>query len=315
MDIYFDSEFDAIRAAKGHVQCLISLGMVAAENGEILDSFYSLIRPRHFRRLSWMVKKMTGLSEEAIRQAPSFAEVMNDAEAFIQRHLKQDGKLYSFGPDDRRTIAKHSEYEQRDHSLLFEQAIDLQRHLSSRILWQNQVISPTLSLEDLKNVYGIVGAVEHNAWSDAVDLMRIHEASRHQEYSRECAQVIYERKQARILAGRQRSYENMIRVLHKRYDGYDDTQKQLLFYPDVIVKLSELAEREDALRIQFYPNECLINDLSLNYDQIRAFMKWNMHAEPNVLLTFHYAHECIEVQISLNYRNAIVLADIWNLIP
>ena len=237
MEYYIDGEFDAVYGYKTHAQCLVSIGIVAYKNGKRKGSYYSLIRPKRFRRLTHVVQKITHLKNEEIRQARGFAVVMEEADQFISAHADQECRIYSFGPDDARTLRKHADYEKVPLPDNFTSIIDLQRELSQKIVWEGKIISPTLSLDDLKFVYGMKGAVIHNALNDAVDLMRIHEASRTKRPHPSRVKALWDQKEQHRREVKQRNYEKMLKVLHERYGKYAGLQRTIIFYPDVIRQL------------------------------------------------------------------------------
>lgn len=316
MELYYDAEFDAVRKDGRWRQCLISIGIIAAENGEVKDSFYSLIKPRQFQRLTRVVRKMTQLNNEDILRAASFAQVMARVESFLARYMKDDSStLYSFGPDDKRTIVEHAQHENTAYPKMFDQSVDLQRRLSRSIMWQGKMVSPALSLDDLKRIYAIAGAVGHNALSDALDLMRIHEASRHGMVNRQEIAQIYAYKQQRLLEGKKRQYEHMLNLLHQRYDAYDKLTKQIVFYPDVIEALKLLFKRGESGGVAFEQRGIMVQGKVLFYDQINVTFQWHMkQKEPYV--SFHYDTPKGNwvSSIVLSGRNATVLQDVWRMI-
>ena len=314
MEFYYDAEFDALRKSGGWTQCLISIGIIASENGVVRDSFYSLIQPKNFRRLTRVVKEMTHLNDEDILLAPSFAYIMAQAEVFFLRYMDDTSALYCFGPDDKRTIAGHAQYENVLYPTIFDQSVDLQKSVSRKITWQDRMVSPALSLDDLKCVYGIAGEVEHNARNDALDLMRIHEASRYGTPIKQKVKEIYEYKQQRLLEGRKRQYEQRMKMLHQRYDPYDGMEKKIVFYPDVIDKLKSLSKRGDTGGVFFEQNGIMVKGMLSFYDQIVVTLQWHMKDKPYI--SFHYyTHSCNWIeQIPLTNRNGEVFHAIWRMI-
>ena len=304
MDIYYDAEFDAVRSQRGCTQCLISLGMIAAENGKVIDRFYSLIHPKKFRKLSGIVRKMTHLNSDEIRYAPSFHEVMIQAEDFLNRYLTTEtDHLYSFGPDDHRTMIGHAHFEQVTLSSKWDQTIDLQRELSREVIWKQAMISSTLSLDDCKYVFGMDEAVMHNALDDAMDLMRIHEASRKGNIKEVRVKDLYERKQKRLAEVKQRRYERMIQHLHMRYDVYDGVEQALIFYPDVIENLMRLSKQESLDDTFFTIKGILFHQELIAYEDIAVTMKWHMCEIPSVCMHFQSGERCWSETVVLNDHN------------
>ena len=46
IQVYIDAEFDAVRYQKRFEQAVISFGAVACRQKQMLDTFYTLVRPR-----------------------------------------------------------------------------------------------------------------------------------------------------------------------------------------------------------------------------------------------------------------------------
>lgn len=193
--IYIDAEFDAVRINGRHCQMVVSLGAVLKKE-EHEETFYSLVCPKNFKRLTSVVRKMTHLKDRDIREAESFPVVLKSFMQWLQPYVQDSCNVYSFGPDDRRTLLQECERHRVD-STLFQEIIDLQKKISATVIFQNALVSPTLSLDDLKTAYDIEGAVEHNALTDAHDLMRIHQASLKRRPNPEAVRGIVERKLAK----------------------------------------------------------------------------------------------------------------------
>lgn len=108
--VYIDNEFDAVRIEGKYMQQVIAIGAwLCDDQYRRIDSFYSLIRPAGFYRLSPHVRRMTHLHDEEIRRASLFPSV---ADRFVQwlSHHAHGGQvaLYSFGPDDGRTLCSNA---------------------------------------------------------------------------------------------------------------------------------------------------------------------------------------------------------------
>ena len=180
LHVYIDNEFDAVRMHGKYLQQVIAIGAVLCdEQYRFMDTFYALIRPAGFQRLSHHVRKITHLRDEDIRKAEKFPAVIDHLIAWLQDYDDTfQWVMYSFGPDDRRTLCANAAFYHHDSERLFAQIIDLQTLLSSRIKWKGTIFQKTHSLESLKQIYQIHGDVNHNALSDARDLYLIHQAYR-----------------------------------------------------------------------------------------------------------------------------------------
>lgn len=182
--VYIDNEFDAVRMQGRYLQQVIAIGACLCDDAFVhIDSFYSLVCPAGFRRLSPHVRRMTHLKDTEIQKASKFPQVADRFIAWLQHYAGEEAIcLYSFGPDDARTLCANAAFYHHGSEQLFAGIVDLQTLLSSRVRWRGEVFHKTHSLESLKQIYRIKGEVNHNALSDAIDLYHIHEA-----YRMECA--------------------------------------------------------------------------------------------------------------------------------
>lgn len=178
--VYLDNEFDAVRMDGRFRQQVIAIGAWLCDSEfRRAASFYSCVRPAGFRQLSYHVRRLTRLRDADIRQAPPFPQVIDRFLAWLLQYAPlPQVTIYSFGPDDSRTLCANAAFYHHPSEALFARIEDLQRLLSARVRWQRQIVSKTLSLETLKAIYRIQGEVEHNALNDALDLYHIHAAYR-----------------------------------------------------------------------------------------------------------------------------------------
>lgn len=312
MEFYIDGEFDAVYHHGEHIQCLISIGIVAAKNGKLQDTYYSLIRPRYFCRLNRVVQKMTQLRSEDIHQARAFAKVMNEAAQFIlTRASGEDITVYSFGPDDSRTLNAHAKHEAVKLPDVFTEIVNIQRTLSQTVTWNETMLSPTLSLDDLKFVYGIQGEVIHNALNDAVDLMLIHEAARQGKVCLAKVKALWKQKEQHKQAVRRRNQEKMMKVLNERYGKYVGQVRRMVFYPDVIEQL--MAMKDSFAEITIGEKGIDWQDRHYPYSSLLAKMRWENADALQVSLCFHLDAEKKIVICPLTYRNAARFESIWRM--
>lgn len=306
--MYIDAEFDAVRIKGRHQQMVVSLGAVVRDEEGQEQVFYALIHPLGFRRLTPVVRKMTHLKDEQIRNAKSFPEVLAQFQAWVQYWMdKMPLRLYSFGPDDRRTLMQNC----RLHGLqedLFASILDLQKELSATVRFQGQVVSATLSLDDLKSVYGIQGAVDHNALSDARDLMYIHEAAQRHGPSVEEITNIVNRKVAKQLEVRRKQQERLTRIMRERFAPYTKKAIPLILHPEIITLLNNWEDCDQGFHIHANKNEVKIDGSVYPTSQLQVTMQLMMEETiPYVRLVFQYEEECGERNYPLHYRNAGVV--------
>ena len=74
--VYIDNEFDAVRMQGRYLQQVIAIGACLCDDAFVhIDSFYSLVCPAGFRRLSPHVRRMTHLKDTEIQKASKFPQV------------------------------------------------------------------------------------------------------------------------------------------------------------------------------------------------------------------------------------------------
>jgi DNA polymerase-3 subunit alpha (Gram-positive type) len=61
---------------------IIEIGAVKLENGQIIDTFYSLVKPN--TEISRIAKKVTGITEDMLKDAPTITEIWPKFKKFIQ---------------------------------------------------------------------------------------------------------------------------------------------------------------------------------------------------------------------------------------
>ena len=81
--IYIDAEFDAVKINGKYCQMVVSLGAVLKKDAQEA-TFYSLVCPKNFRRLTSVVRKMTHLKDSDIRNANSFPDVLKQFMQWLQ---------------------------------------------------------------------------------------------------------------------------------------------------------------------------------------------------------------------------------------
>lgn len=309
MNIYIDAEFDAVYHENHYIQCVISVGLIAVENDTVIDTFYSLVRPYRFRKLTPVVKRMTKLTNDDINKAACFQEVMDKVHAFVQSYQKQDD-IYSFGPDDIRTIKNQAVYEHYENNAEFQNVVDLQKVISRDIKHNDEILSPTLSLEDLKYLYGIDNKVEHNALSDAFDLFCIHKAYQDKALRRDRVSLLSIRKKQKQQEAKARSQMRMQKHLLERCHSYEHQQKTVALNSDINHLIQCLCKR-GFLAI---PEDTLKTANSNTQGQGFFTMQWLMQPQPAVNIILKLPNHSRQQLCPLTYTNVGIFERIWKLI-
>lgn len=317
LHIYLDAEFDAVRIKGKFQQAIISIGAVMLDDdGKELDRFYSLVRPMNFVRLTTVVYRMTHLNTYQIAHAKTLPEVMERFMRWIYRYEKDIDciKFYSFGPDDRRTLIQNCHYYEL-HMDFFKDMKDLQKEISPAVKFQGQLISSTLSLDDLKSAYDIQGAVDHNALSDAMDLMEVHHAyclAKPQNMTQITAIVNRKIKKQQEVALKQRL--RLAKVMKERFKDYP-ARIRLQFKEDVLEEFRNLRERDDNFHIRFKSDRMIIDEEAYYYNELKVVMVLILDDEvPSFGFEIHYHGTDFMKQFLLTYRNATILEHIMKLL-
>lgn len=311
--LYVDSEFDAVRYAGKHYQCVISLGAVLCDfQGNQVTSFYETIRPRYFKSLTRVVSQITKLTGQEIRSSKSLAEVLEHFERWLCQYQKQQPVLsFSFGPDDKRTLNKHCELEKVDMPLVLQYMQDLQRPLSQSVVYHGNVVSPTLSLDALKKVYGILGKVEHNARSDALDLMELHHCyqARQPVLEEEVLKLVKKREE-KAHAARMKQQQKLYQIMKERF-AFCSGKVEIRFYPEVLQAFATWQSYDEQLPLRFRKKGVYYEGKMVAYDHLHMCMYMEWEGElPSVILSLSDGTTKGHVRLLVNYRNATLIETI-----
>ena len=132
VSIYIDAEFDAVKENNKFHQMMISFGAIFERDGEI-KTFYSEVKPKGFKALTNVVRRITKLKNEDIRKAPSFPEAMQKFLDWIELKENEVCRLYSLGPDDQRTILQECERYGFSDNLFKDKQINLDTSKTSEL--------------------------------------------------------------------------------------------------------------------------------------------------------------------------------------
>lgn len=313
--VYIDAEFDAVKFNGRYHQMVISLGAVCCDkNGTVFDKFYDTVRPKYYQRTSKVVLKMTGLEEELIRSSRSLQEVLNDFYAWrnaIDKEVEHF-QYYSFGPDDKRTLLQHCKIEHIEMDSTFTTVHDLQKPLSASVRYKDVLVSPTLSLDHLKLVYGIQGEVEHNALTDAIDLMHVHRAYlQHKPCREEQIDAIVKQKEETLLKSKIKQQKRLERIMKRRFSFVKDRIK-IRFLPEVLDQFRSWEAHDTYFSLHFKKDSVVYEKDVYAYDQLTMYMQLHVDVEvPYVTLEFTYEQISYEKRFLLSYRNASGIENIF----
>ena len=178
---FLDLEFNLsdANASTGRygMECVSIGACFLDENNNILEEFYSLIKPRRNAKLGYYYAKLTHLNQEEIYKADNFIKVMNK---FSNTYFKYDDvKIYTWGSEDSRMLFRdiHNNSYVGKIKGEFKKIIDLQEIVSNSIRYEDKVIKKQWSLKDMQILYNNPEYIDHhNALTDAIMLKDIYVA-------------------------------------------------------------------------------------------------------------------------------------------
>ena len=204
-------------------------------------------------------------------------------------HSLQDDDVvfYSCGPDDRRTLIRNCEIHKISNHY-FNRIEDLQKVISATIKFQDKIISPALSLDDMKSVYGVDGIVEHNALTDAIDLMHIHNNFlNHVPQKEDKIAEIVNRKEQKIIESRKKQMERLRKFIKAQFEPYPNDYIFIPLLPEIIKEFQQWETREKSAYIHWRDQDYLHDDGIYPYSKLRLWMKLGLDDEiPSVYLRF-----------------------------
>ena len=170
---FLDAEYLSARYKKSSIEDVISVGVIITnpEHKE-LDRFYSTVQLRPGHKLPPLITELTGLTNEELEFAPTYEEVMTELINRIKAY--QVGKICVWGGDknsfqrdfESRVLEKPLKRSVAKFISTFE---NIQKEVSLDITGG---LDANLSLADMKTICGLGGHVEHNALSDAEDMLK-----------------------------------------------------------------------------------------------------------------------------------------------
>jgi inhibitor of KinA sporulation pathway (predicted exonuclease) len=199
---FYDSEFNACDYNDGKIQEVIAIGMVIVDKSwNYVDEFYSLVRLKKAKEITARCKKITGLTNEEVMNAPAFFKVCNDVSDFIAKY--KIGTIYALGKDDQKQFKETAELYRQTPAMkkIGEKLVnirnDLKRLVGLRV--------GELGLQALKRICGLSGPVAHNALQDAKDLAEVYHVLSTVGYSESEYKALLKERSDRALYDRARN--------------------------------------------------------------------------------------------------------------
>ncbi len=308
LEIYLDLEFDSISQVNGYVQGVIAFGACCRYQGEI-KTFYSLVRPKGFKKLSKKVKEITHLENEAIKKAPGFQAVSLKFFNWLDS-LKQDYVLYSFGPDDRRTLLEDCQLHQVVDDI-YDGIENIQGLLTDSIIYKEKKLEDNLSLEALKKCYQIQGDTMHHALQDAIDLMLVHEAYKQQKtIDHEYVESLMKDREEHLKKRAMQTKENEIRKMKQRFANYSMIYREIFMGKQLLKTFYEWLKLEGLKNCD--EDGIVLHDEKMLYSKLIIEMCVDINQyEPQIYVRFHrYGYEDVVYAFTLNEKNAQLVEEL-----
>lgn len=310
--VYVDAEFDAVRYKNRFEQAIISIGAVISNDSKKIDEFYSLVCPKYFKKLSPVVKRITQLKNEDILTAPNLYTVIHNFMNWLSIYGKiENMEFYACGPDDKRTLLSNCKIHNIE-SYFIEQIQDLQKEISRCVYFQNKIVSPTLSLDDMKLIYDVKGKVIHNALTDALDLMHIHDKYLNGNLQNKQSIIdIVNRKEEKRIASRKKQIERLRKLLTEQFELYPKDFIKISLLPEVIEQFQLWENRESSAYVHWRKNSYIIDNVIYPYKDLEIWMKIDLLDElPSVHIKFKHREEESIRKYELNYKNSTMIEKI-----
>lgn len=148
-------------------------------NNCVVDTYYSLCKPRINPVVTEYCTNLTGITQEMIDHAPTFDKAIAEFEN-ISKMLKENSANIEYcvwGNFDRlnlKRLVKGYNYDKLFRAIVYE-LIDIQPQISKSILYEGKVLRKQWGLAKAKQIYNIeCGHTEHNAFSDAEILCQVY---------------------------------------------------------------------------------------------------------------------------------------------
>lgn len=157
---------------------IISIGCVAEDNSE----FYSLVRPVRNKKISNLIKELTGLTQEDLNEAPTSEEVFNKFWDWC--YERYDGKLefYCYGSCDSSFIKTNYKYTKdlKAKAILGLMSLELINYAGA--VKSHFGLKSEISLIKVFNYYKKEeNNQKHNALEDAIMLKYVYEQTEERE--------------------------------------------------------------------------------------------------------------------------------------
>lgn len=173
---YLDTEFNAFDyyGQNEGIQEIIEIGLVVMRQEEVVDGFRSYCALKHGHTLTRRSEQLTGIKARDIENAPGFADVIEQMNAFLDMYNPR--QVCAYGPEDKMQLRRTAELNKMKGPELYyiNRIQDIMRDLSDR-LGARKKTKLSLSVKDICAVCDIDAKGIHDAYNDALYLGRCAE--------------------------------------------------------------------------------------------------------------------------------------------
>lgn len=166
----------------------ISIGAVIYNKAtkQLIDTYYSLLKPLSFYKLDYYVANLTGLTDQEILNARSADVVKQEFVSFLMDNNVTD--IFSWGKNDKIYLSS----DEQNNLKLFKSIINIQPFISAVTV--NDCYNPNWSLKNMMYMFNIDSTITHNALFDAMDLCNVYQCWINKKLSKERMNELIKRR-------------------------------------------------------------------------------------------------------------------------
>ncbi len=299
LDVFIDLEFDRTYDYLGFHQSIISIGACVKVNGK-LETFYSLVRPLNFKKLTKQVAKMTKLDSSMIKQAANFPLVHQEFMTWLAS-FRKPYRFLSFGPDDGRTLCQACNRYKLDDAC-YQGVVDAQKEITTYICDLMQEKYEALSLENIKKAFFIEEKTSHHALNDAKDLMIIYNLyqAKH-ELNMDFLKDYYEKKAQKMILVKARVAKQQKERRIQRFMPYLNEEYEIVL-DEANLELFKLLISNEKL-IEYNDEGLMIDEQLVNYTELQVMLKLVVDDEVMVDLSLNNQIKELSYYFKVQKRN------------
>ena len=156
--------------ANDHIAISIGLVIYSLKEEKIVDTYYSLVRPKNFIAMDKYVMEMTSITNDMILNAPKISLVMNQIEQFLNQY--RINYIFSCGSSDKEFLQKY-ENEYSKIGMTTMKMHNIQNMISLYFTYGVEK-KRNIGLKTLKEKFDLGNEkIKHNALDDALDLANV----------------------------------------------------------------------------------------------------------------------------------------------